>query len=211
MPRRVPTKSIVAAILNGFIEAQNNYEKWSGGFWLWQAPEYLISTSVAKCIFELDGAKYITLENGSTAALQDAGAKGKGRLPKAIREKGKVDILLWWGNDTPRAIIELKNQIYSTFQYRKDIERIGKFLKMNNNISSLQFGAFAFYESASTGLRKTAKEKVSDRINNIFKRSKNILGSDFHVSKYTTEICEELKDNAWCASCFLIKLKKTNE
>ena len=42
-------------------------------------------------------------------------------MPTDIREKGRVDILLWWANDTPRAIIEIKNQIYTKAQYEKDI------------------------------------------------------------------------------------------
>jgi hypothetical protein len=196
------------AVLNGFIEAQQNYENWSGGFWLWQAPEYLISTTVAKCIFALDGAKYITLEHGSTTTLEDAGAKGIGRLPKDIREKGKVDILLWWGNNTPRATIEIKNQIYSTGQYEKDIKRIGRFLQRNSQESSLQFGAFAFYESATSGPRKTAREKVNDRIKNIFQKSKRLLGNEYDVTINTSEIYEEFKNNAWSAACILIKLKK---
>ncbi len=209
MPRQIAIPTIIDAILDGFIEAQRSYEKWSGGFWLWQAPEYFITSTVAKCISELDGAKYITLENGSTTALVDAGAKGKGRLPGDIREKGKVDILLWWGKNTPRAIIELKNQIYSTGQYEKDIKRIGKFLKINSHKSSIQFGVFAFYESATTGCFKTATEKVNDRIKNVLKKCKFFLGSDYIATLHVTELCEELENNAWKAACILIKHKNT--
>nr|VFJ99479.1 MAG: hypothetical protein BECKLFY1418A_GA0070994_11003 [Candidatus Kentron sp. LFY] len=37
------------------------------------------TTMVAKNIFELEGAKYITLENGSRDVLDAAGARGRGR------------------------------------------------------------------------------------------------------------------------------------
>ena len=105
MPRQIPVSKVVEATLDGFIEAQTINEKWSGGYWLWQAPEYLISSSVARSIAALDGAKFITLEHGAKSAIENAGAKGKGRLHRDIREKGKVDILLWWGDGSPRAVI----------------------------------------------------------------------------------------------------------
>lgn len=209
MPRQIPILSITKAILNGFTEAQQTYEQMSGGYWLWQAPEYFITSIIAKNILNIDGAKYITLEHGSSSAIENAGAKGPGRLPKDIREKGKVDILLWWGDQTPRAIIEVKNQIYSKDQYEKDIKRIKSFLARNSSESSLQFGVFAFYESAFSSKNKTATEKIDDRISNIFNNSKSILGLDFEKKLITTDIYEELADNAWRAACILIKQKIT--
>ena len=112
MSKQISIDKIIDATLSGIKKSQKQYEKWSGGLWLWNAPEYLITINVANEISEIDGSKYITLENNSTVTIKDAGARGRGRLPKDIREKGKVDILLWWGNDTPRAVIEIKNYIY---------------------------------------------------------------------------------------------------
>ena len=207
MPRQIAITKVIDGVLDGFKESQKNYVAWSGGFWLWQAPEYLITVTVAKKINEIEGSKYITLEHGSTATLEDAGAKGRGRLPIDIREKGKVDILLWWGNDTPRAIIEIKNQISSRIQYEKDFKRIRKLLERNGEESSLQFGIFAFYDSAKNGPQKTAKEKISDKIDNIYRESKKIMGNNFAITLYKTDIVEEVKDNAWGAACILAKLK----
>jgi hypothetical protein len=198
--------TIINAILQGFVEAQQSYEDMSGGFWLWNAPEYFITSTVAKNIYAIDGGKYLTLEHGSTDAIKDAGAKGRGRLPKDIREKGRVDVLLWWANSTPRAIIEIKNQIYSKDQYEKDIKRIKSFLGRNSVDSSLQFGVFAFYESAFNGVRKTAKEKIEGRIDRILDNSKLILGENFDVKLYVTDMHEE-SENAWQAACLFIKFK----
>ena len=209
MPRQIPISSITTSILNGFVEAQKTYELMSGGFWLWQAPEYFITSTVAKNIFNLEGSKFITLEHGSSNAIENAGAKGRGRLSRDIREKGKIDILLWWANDTPRAIIELKNQIYSKGQYDKDIKRIKSFLERKNSKSTLQFGVFAFYESASTGAQKTAKEKIKARISNIYTNAQSILGTNYQTSLITTDLYEELTDNAWQAACILVKFKNT--
>jgi hypothetical protein len=211
MPRNIPIKNIVDGVLSAYESAQKEYESMSGGWWLWQAPEYFITTHIAHKLQKLDGAKYITLEHGSTNALSVAGAKGRGRLSKHVREKGKVDILLWWGSDTPRAIIEVKNQIYSKEQYEKDINRIKAFLKRNNGASSLQFGIFSFYESAEDGKRKSAKDKVSARISGIFDKSKYILGSDFKVTLHKSALNEELEGNAWQAVCVLCRTRRAQK
>lgn len=204
MSRQIPMGSIVTAVLDGFVEAQENYESWSGGFWLWQAPEYLISSTVAKRIANLDGPKYITLEHGARSALKEAGAKSKGRLPRDIREKGRVDILLWWGNDTPRAVIEIKNQNPEKAQYEKDIKRIAGFVGRNKDESSLQFGIFAFYESAVDGDRKTAVEKIQDRIKTRYEKSIVVVGSSCIITKNVTNI-HKVEDSAWAAVCLLIR------
>ena len=209
MPKQVAIKDIIDAVLEGYTEAQIIYEKMSGGDWLWQAPEYFITATVAYKINDLPGRKYLTLEYGSAITIDEAGARGRGRLPKDIREKGKVDILLWWAKGVPRAIIEIKNQIYSREQYEKDIKRIKSFLKRNSHESSLQFGIFAFYESAFTGSRKTAKEKVEDKINNIYKDAKYILGDIFETKIFTTSTQDEYDRDLWKAASILIKLKST--
>ena len=199
---------IIDAILKGYIEAQQSYEEMSGGFWLWNATEYFITSNVAQNIYAIEGEKFVTLEHGSTDAIESAGAKGRGRLPKDIREKGRVDILLWRADSTPRAIIEIKNQIYSKDQYEKDITRIKSFLSRNHTNSTLQFGIFAFYESAFNGIRKTATEKIEARVNKIFDNSKLILGSNFDIKLYVTDMHDE-SENAWQAACIFVKLKKS--
>lgn len=204
MPRQISKKVIVSTILEGFSDAQNSYEKWTGGFWLWKAPEYLISATVARAIAEIDGAKFVTLEHGATSTLEVAGAKGVGRLEKNIREDGRVDILVWWGGDTPRAVIEIKNQIYAIDQYRKDIERITSMLKRNSHDSSLEFGVFAFYESATDGEKKSAEQKIRDRVERIHSNCIEIAGESFSVSKPHMTDIHIVGESAWAAACLVI-------
>jgi hypothetical protein len=208
MSQQISIDKIVKATLSGIKKSQIQYEKWSGGFWLWNAPEYLITMNVANKISEIAGPKYITLEYGSKSTIKDAGARGKGRLPKDVREKGRVDILLWWGNDKPRAVIEIKNYIYDIKQYDKDIKRIRELLKLNSDQSSLQFALFCFCDSADDGVQKSAKQKIIDKKVNIKNKIINILGGNFQVSMKSTKIYE-IEDSAWCASCILIKHKPT--
>ena len=209
MPKQIAIPEIINATLEGFSKAQEIYKDMSGGFWLWQAPEYFITTSVANKIHELPGNKYLTLEYGSSTTIQDAGAKGKGKLPKDIREKGRVDILLWWARGNPRAIIEIKNQIYSKCQYEKDIKRIKSLLKHNSHNSSLQFGIFAFYASDFSGSRKTAIEKTQDSIYRVFENSKEILGSSYEANLFTTTVEDDQASDIWQAACILVKYKNT--
>jgi len=140
--------------------------------------------------------------------IEEAGARGRGRLPKDIREKGKVDILLWYGNDKPRAIIEIKNYIYDYQQYEKDIKRIKESLKLNANQSSLQFGLLGYCDSADDGKQKSARQKINDKKIRIENRIKDILGKDFIVSSESSKIYKK-KESAWCAICILIKFKQT--
>lgn len=61
MSRQISIEDIVEATLSGIKKSQEQYENWSGGSWLWEAPEYLITINVAKKMSELAGSKYITL------------------------------------------------------------------------------------------------------------------------------------------------------
>jgi hypothetical protein len=201
---RISIPKIISSVNEAYADAQQKYENWTGGEWLWKAPEYLITTAIARRIFDIDGPKYITIEHGASSAIDDAGAKGKGRLSAKIREKGKVDILLWWGDGSPRAVIEVKNQIFSTDQYKKDIERISSFLSRNKEDSSLQFGLFTFYESATSGPRKSAIEKVNDRIEKIFRNSIGFAGNNVSITKHISEVYQD-DDSARASACLLIK------
>ena len=207
MPKQISTTNIIEALLDGYTHAQQEYESMSGGYWLWQAPEYYITTIISQKLHQLDGAKYITLEHGSKNTLEEAGAIGKGKLPSNITERGRVDILLWWGNATPRAIIEVKNQFFSNEQLEKDIKRLKASLLRKNGSSSLQFGIFSLYQSAADGDRKTAQQKIADRINKTYTSCLSFLGEGFQVSLHTSELNQELENNAWQAACILMKVK----
>ena len=127
-PRRgpVPMSDVIKKTLSGIAKAQRDYEAWSGGLWLWEAPEYMLTTYIAKELWTIPGSKYLTLESNVRRTLEDAGGMGKGRISEAAREDGRSDIMLWWSsNDMPRAVIEVKNQVSdSATEIKQDIKRI---------------------------------------------------------------------------------------
>ena len=149
------------------------YELWSGGFWAWQAPEYLLTTYIA---WEISRIKYrpfyLTMEQHVGQALSEAGAN-----EEIVEEAGKqkFDIMIWRGSHpySPRGIIEVKKQV-STFAadatgqggIKKDIDRIIASLNETNN---LQFGMLAYFTSCKYGERPpmSAKKRIQTRVDKI--------------------------------------------
>ncbi|MBI5696652.1 MAG: hypothetical protein HZC51_13145 [Nitrospirae bacterium] len=110
-------EDVKLSILRGIADAHQDYLHLSGGEWLEWAPEYFITTSIARSVkrsIPLD----IFLENNTREAAQDSGAHGKGRLSKLIRPEGRIDILIYGLPDSeeniyPKVVIEVKHRVYS--------------------------------------------------------------------------------------------------
>ena len=204
MPAQIPIDTIMNKILDGIVQAQKDYVEWSGGDWLWNAPEYMLNVYIAQKISIIDGAKYITIENSAKSAMDDAGARGKGKLHSKIRPKGRFDALLWWGAYTPRAVIEVKNQIGSVKGIKDDLIRISKVLERKREESSFQFGVAAYYTSCCDNNKFTAKERLKKRIANIYKGALDLLGDENEITPYSKNIRVE-DDSAWVAAALLIR------
>ena len=71
-----PMFEIVENTLHGIEKAQEDYERWSGGYWLYQAPEYLMTTYVAKELAKhKEHSYYITLEHSTADAVAEVGGR----------------------------------------------------------------------------------------------------------------------------------------
>lgn len=77
MKGRISKLAVVDVCLEGIASAQNEYFEMSGGDWVYWAPEYFITTTIARCLHQAKGSKYVTIENGAYDALDYAGAIGK--------------------------------------------------------------------------------------------------------------------------------------
>jgi hypothetical protein len=206
MPKQVRRDAIVGAILQGIQKAQREYKKWSGGDWLWEAPEYLITVYVAEAIASIEGPKYVTIERSTKATMDDAGAITKGRISKKARPSGRVDIVVWWKNGSPSGVIEIKNQVRSYSQIAKDVERIDKMLHKNHRGSSFQFGCVAFYTSARTDRKGEARKKLIDCFSLIQSKVEegicDVITASFHNSTIY-----KVGDSAWSGGCLLLNKK----
>lgn len=198
----VSMATIVKNALNGVVKAQKTYEDWSGGEWLWKAPEYMATVFVAQEIAKLDGAKYVTVEHGTKSAMEDAGAIGRGKLHNKIRAGGRFDILLWWADEWPRAPIEVKCQVTGFEKIKADLQRIEKVVHRNKKDSSFQFGMVVFYTSCKDkgGFPKEILEKRLEKIN---ANCKKYITSC--TVKMTNSRIYKDGDSAWVASAIVLR------
>lgn len=203
MPAQISIAEIAKGALKGIVKAQKEYEKWSGGEWLWCAPEYFSTIFVAQEIAKLEGSKYVTVENGARSAIDDAGAMGRGRLHSKIRANGRFDILLWWADETPRAPIEVKCQVAGIDKIKADLQRIEKVLHRNKADSSFQFGMVVFYTSCKKGNGFSAKDILAKRIENIKNDCGHLIQS-CTVQMISPKIYGD-SDSAWAASAIILK------
>ena len=166
---RIAKNEIIQACLDGIKTSFDEYEAWSGGEWLWNAPEYLLTVNIAKKLWEIDkSAKFITLEDNVRETLKSADAKIKGKISSKARPSGRSDIIFWWGKGSPRGVIEVKNAIYNKNHIQEDLDRIYELLKKD---SSLEFGITTFYidrhfesPNATEKLEKRIQEEFIENI-----------------------------------------------
>ncbi|MEI7844033.1 MAG: hypothetical protein WCI39_13495 [Gallionellaceae bacterium] len=206
MPAQVSIATIARGAVNGIVKAQRACEKWSGGEWLWCAPEYIATVFVAQEISKLDGSKYVTVEHGANAAIADAGARGRGKLHHKIRANGRFDILLWWADETPRAPIEVKCQVTKIDKIKADLQRIGRVINQRKEDSSFQFGVVVFYSSCKDGKVLTAKERLTSQLLNINTGCKELLPR-CTVKMSSSKIYTD-GDSAWVASAIVLQPTK---
>lgn len=201
---RVSVSTVVSACLEGITNAQNQYVSMSGGDWVYWAPEYFITSSIAQSLHNTSGRKYITIENGAYDALYCAGAVGQGRLHRDIRPSGRFDLLLWWAKRHPRAVIEVKNRVYNRSQYESDLKRIVAVINRKKDNSTMEFGIFAFYSATGNSSKKSSRDILEKRKENIENNAKKIIGKQFKVALHASEIIVDSKQ-AWFAGCILIQ------
>ena len=187
--------------LAGISKAQKDYEDWTGGYWLWEAPESMVTTYIARQISAIsDKSFYLTLENKVRDGIRDAGG-ASGRPRKALRFNGKFDILLWWANGTPRAIIEVKNQVTGFSKIKDDVSRISAALKRQNTI---RCGFIAYYTSLADGEYKLAKNRVEERVCNVASAVKEFAkDNNMKFKRYPGKVVKD-EDSAWTAEVLKI-------
>lgn len=194
---------VIKKTLSGIVKAQQDYEAWSRGLGLREAPEYMLTTYIAREICTIEGSYYLTLESNVKETVKEAGGYAKGRPPQDARRGGRSDITLWWSQGNPRAVIEVKNQTSSTEKIRKDIIRIKDMIKKDN---SFQCGLIAFYTSREKkrGDSGGARAKIEEWLENIECGTRDILGEGCRLSRHDIPI-KGGDDDAWVASVLHIQ------
>ena len=200
----ITKKELIDTTLLAIIDSHKTYLEWSGNEWLWNAPEYLLTVKIAEKLANINKNKFITLEDNVEKTLDNAGAKGKGKISSKIRANGRFDIVLWWAKGDPRAIIEVKHRVYKFANIEEDIIRIIETIKRKSSESSIKYGLVAFYMSEF--YKNNAKDKLSNKINNLFKQTENIVSkNELSVEKHIEGIYCDNDQDVYSAIVFLIK------
>ena len=155
---------LVNDTLDGITIAQRAYVRWTDGWWLYQAPEYLTTVYVARALARGIGSQSsLTLEENIRNAVEEAG----GELPRLTRaNNGRCDIMLWCPRNAPNTIVECKRHVSQFETIQRDTRRICDFLCCDNTIER---GAIA-YNTAHDGEDATPRELrqfLSNRLDDI--------------------------------------------
>src|SRR5690606_14404200 len=181
---KVTKADLEKAILAGVHEAFATYEKSSGGYWLWHAPESFMQAMIFQKLSALSPG-FATLEASPTRIAMDLELKRDRRSDK-MRDQQRFDILYWYANGKPRSIIEVK-KVYSDLEKSiNDIKRMR--LWVSNPNMNIEAGYFVAYTEARGA-------RAEGTINGRFER----LGERAGAEIVTVSVSEERDDNgcAW--------------
>ncbi|HOO97848.1 MAG TPA: hypothetical protein PKV16_06530 [Caldisericia bacterium] len=213
MPGQIPMGVIVDKVIEGIGKAQRDYMSWSNGYWLSNAPEYMITTSVARSISTISKTSkcWVILENNVKETMCDASAGSRGCYHSNLRADGKFDIVACWADETPRAVIELKHNVWSKRRPLRDISRLKEVLRRNSGDSRVQFCVLGFYIQCCDKNRDFAIKKLNKRINRITDAAIEEVGEEFEVTQYDGGFVTKNDDDEWVweAVALVIRRKST--
>ncbi|MBU0594254.1 MAG: type I restriction enzyme HsdR N-terminal domain-containing protein [Gammaproteobacteria bacterium] len=189
--------------------AHEKFSNFSGYGSLLSAPEYYLTSRIAESLHDAD-LGYVTLEHHVREVMTTGGGLKRGQPTRALRLDGRADIVLWNGDDTPRAIIEIKHPLYEyTVPAEKDIQRIkASFSSGKEGLHSLTDGVFAFWTGTNAPKRKdsSAKERLERKTTDIKDAVCNTLGEGYRVTRFIRShvVPDDEGEWAWAAVVFVV-------
>lgn len=203
--------TITKTVLTGIVNTHKEYKTWSDGCWPNDAPEYLMTTNIAREIWTHHSPVFrVTLEANIAQVVDNT----LGMRP------GRVDIVLWVPGlprtlKKVRAVVEVKKHVS---RFHEDIEedvcRICDVFERNDD---LQLGLMAYFTSHNDQLTHHAmKQFIEKRVARIesdaeqYVQSRNMELSN-HLSDITVvDECEheQLRTRAWVAGVMKIAMNR---
>ena len=199
---QVTRERLLDAIIQGIKKAQQDYDKMSDT-WVWQGSEYWITTYVARALWKVSGDGTVVVEGRSGAVHEEAGKRKKGR-PLLLAQNKRYDIVIYYKNESPRAVIEIKNQ-QGNARVIDDVKRVIAALKT----AQLNFGAVGYYIAKGDDEKQSALKKVREFAKNIEDKATELAGA-YQFSAYSKEYSSVEDDSAWLAGCIVIERKPGN-
>ena len=191
---------VIGATLGAIAKAQRDYARWSGGDWLWAAPEYMATTAIARALHGLEQVRYVTMENNVHEAIDYAGGSLVGRPNSRLNLQGRFDVVAW-NTRGPRGLIEVKTTVSGYAQLSPDVQKLKTALKKAPDI---RWGLVAYFASFSHGPRKDAKARVVDRTDGIANRASEELSVEYTVTRHASSV-RVRPGGAWTAEVLEIR------
>ena len=203
---QVAQETIENKILDALEKSQVDYEKMSGGNMC--NAEYWITTYVARALWKLCGDGTVYLEGNIPDTLECAGRR-QGRSNASLENsQSRYDIVLYKKNEDPRAIIEIKNSLYSgkikTGAIMKDVVRVCDSL----NTAKFNFGVVGYAVSREGGKIKEGKTKLKDHAESIEDEAKSIAKEKGLKAEFRRKIKkgnDDEEEPAWLVGCIVIE------
>jgi len=158
-------QEVVQGVLDGIEGGQGQYEKMTGGEWVWQGSEYWLTVHVALGLWDLVGDGQVTVEGNANETMEAAG-RSRGRRRLILHGNRRFDIVLWYKNGAVRAPIEIKSQQSDINLLAKDGERV----KAALTGSGMKFGIAGYYYSSTRTKRDTAKKNVESYVKKVIRK-----------------------------------------
>lgn len=203
MSQTDPKWVMAKAVRDGIVNSQNAYERLSGGEWAWMAPEYWITTEVARRLGDVDPDRFnVTIESKVRDVLGLAGGIRQGRPSFASRIDGRFDAVVWNEEGCPIGVVEVKRQT-SVESVRWDALRISEVLKMRAETSTISFGVIGYYFSSRPVANRSADENVADRIEKLTESVRDWVGDDIPTKVWIERANADDSGDVWgaCSIC----------
>ncbi|GAB3091434.1 hypothetical protein [Lysobacter terrae] len=212
-----PAYNLVGEIFDGGLRTARLFDKATGGCRLDQACEYLLTAGIFERLAQRHKGA-VLLEVPVRSANKEASAVPRGRPSKKGRTNGRYDLVHYWANGKPRAVIEVKSPIRNAVRgsFDGDLARISRTLTASAQ-SSYQFGALVFfatkdYSSKCSEMRekrRDAKERLNELMSSVSVISKDHVGSSLfrRVYKSKVQYSRDADEGAWQLGMVLLAAK----
>lgn len=94
-------------LIDGVFVAKRTYSKMTG-YGLWHAPEVFLSSALAMYLSSINKSCCVYPECSPKTIQRDHNVTRLAGRPLQVNEQQRFDLLLWWANESPRCIVELK-------------------------------------------------------------------------------------------------------
>lgn len=190
---RMNSARVVEATLRGIRSGTKEYEKWSGYYpWVRDAPEYMVTTAIARAVHNIDAVAFVTVENNVRNAMKNTGGNIVGRPTHRLNLDGRFDLVVW-NMQGPRGMIEVKTNVSGYSSLASDVDKLRTALAKS---ADMRWGLVAYFIAFQNGVRKRGEDRVYERAKAIAERAAREAGGRYRVSRHPGMVCR-VPGGAW--------------